>query len=160
MTHIPLQAKIALKRWAELFHCRTCGIDTPRFATLILDLTPSIELICTLREQAPDSISASPGLCAHTVPASAQGGLLHCIQETHGLALERMQLKLGYVQMQRRGEVTGALELHVARLQGIFHCISQLILLASLIPKVHPPCVHLQRLNNHVSMHLRWFLFC
>lgn len=89
--------------------------------------------------------------------------MLHCIQETHGLALERMQLKLGYVQMQRSDRCHRAESLwylHASRLQGVFHCISQLMLLASLIPKAHPPCVHLQRLNNHVSMHLLWFLFC
>lgn len=103
MTHIPLQAKIALERWAELSHCRTGCIGTPELATLTAGFSPCIELICTLGEQVSGPPGALLGYVLHAVLASARGGMSHSIQETRGLALERLQLKQAYAQTQRSG---------------------------------------------------------
>lgn len=88
MTHIQLQAKIALERWVELSHCRSGCIDTPIPVTLILGLTPCIELIWVMR------CTPCAGLCPRISVALHSGG---------GLVLEMLQLKQGHVQTQRRG---------------------------------------------------------
>lgn len=166
MTHIPLQAKRALERWAELSHCGTGCRGTPVLGTLTPGLSPCTGLICTLAEQVAGTPGALLGYVLHAVLASAQRAVSHSVQETRGLALERLQLKQARARTQRSGcgdkcpREKSLRWLHAARLHGAFRCSLQLMLFASLIPKPHPPRVRLQGQNNDSSVRSCWFVFC